>query len=608
MGDQVIKKQYYEGTTLRQEVDYKYNIRGWLTKINDPDNFASAGDYFSVQLFYDQKVSSDIDSEPRYNGNISFIKWQSLAPLGSTNPQLTGMKGYEFRYDKLNRLGFADYFSQIQGKFDRTSTNREWITGYDKNGNITALDRHGNSQSEGMPMIDKLTYHYKGNQVIGIDDAILYDNGGDFLDNGQYYYISHCVEYEYDASGNLTKDLNKGIISITYNELNLPETIDFGGNSRIQYDYDALGTKRRQTTIEAGKKVKTIEFIGNFVYENDYPAYNTFDEGRIVYKPDSTCFVETYLKDHLGNVRVAYANDGVKDGIRQVNAYYPFGMNISALSANSSSILQHNEYLYNGKMFQDELGLNWLDYGARFYDPVVGRWHSPDMMSEKYYNCSPYNYVRNNPILRLDIEGKWDVTVHVYNDRKQHGYGIAIVTDRNGNEVYRFNVRAEGSAGHDRFVKNSDTPLGTYDIPDNNPWITGGSRSAYGPNARLNMTPESGEIAGTNRDAIRIHGGRQEKYNPKSKEWEVVSNPQLKKTHGCLRAYDSDMATFKQITDNMQAKDENETPGKVNIMDDLEQHVSPTIEIRYDVPAEEKNVWQKYINDYLKIIENKKQN
>ncbi|MFZ4414441.1 MAG: RHS repeat-associated core domain-containing protein [Bacteroidales bacterium] len=131
------------------------------------------------------------------------------------------------------------------------------------------------------------------------------------------------------------------------------------------------------------------------------------------------------------------------------------------------------------------------DYGARFYDPVLGRWHSPDMMAEKYFNCSPYNYVRNNPILRLDVEGKWDVTIHVYNDRKQHGYGVAIVTDRNGNEVYRFNVRAEGSAGHDRFVKNSDTPLGTYDIPDDKPWITGGSRTSYGPNARLNMTPES---------------------------------------------------------------------------------------------------------------------
>jgi len=247
--------------------------------------------------------------------------------------------------------------------------------------------------------------------------CILYDNGGDFFDNGQYYYINHCVDYEYDANGNLTKDMNKGIISITYNELNLPETIDFGGNSRIQYDYDALGTKRRQTTTESGKKVKTIDFIGNFVYENDYPAYHNFDEGRIVYKPDSSCFVETYLKDHLGNIRVTYANDGVKDGIRQVNAYYPFGMNISSLSANSTSILQQNEYKYNGKMFQDELGLNWLDYGARFYDPVIGRWHSVDPLAEKYRRWSPYNYCVDNPMRFVDLDGM-DITDYI-NDKGQ---------------------------------------------------------------------------------------------------------------------------------------------------------------------------------------------
>ncbi len=267
-----------------------------------------------------------------------------------------------------------------------------------KNGNITALDRNGNSMSDGTPLIDKLTYHYKGNQVIGIDDVIAKSYGYDFNDNGHYYFATDTIEYKYDSNGNLKRDLNKGIISITYNELNLPETIDFGGNSRIQYDFDALGTKRRQTTTESGKKVKTIDFIGNFVYENDYPAYHNFDEGRIVYKPDSSCFVETYLKDHLGNIRVTYANDGVKDGIRQVNAYYPFGMNISSLSANSTSILQQNEYKYNGKMFQDELGLNWLDYGARFYDPVIGRWHSVDPLAEKYRRWSPYNYCVDNPI------------------------------------------------------------------------------------------------------------------------------------------------------------------------------------------------------------------
>jgi len=129
----------------------------------------------------------------------------------------------------------------------------------------------------------------------------------------------------------------------------------------------------------------------------------------MVYGNDSTCFVETFIKEHLGNMRVAYANDGLKDVIRQVNAYYPFGMNIRGLSSNKRSIVvQRNEYQYNGKMYQDEMGLNWYDYGARFYDAGVGRWWSVDPSADEEGQevASPYCYVENNPISRYDPDGK----------------------------------------------------------------------------------------------------------------------------------------------------------------------------------------------------------
>ena len=181
-------------------------------------------------------------------------------------------------------------------------------------------------------------------------------------------------------------------------------------NNRIEYQYDAMGNKKRQLVTEDGKLVKTIDFIGNFVYENDYPVYNSFDEGRIIYRSNGTYFGETYIKDHLGNIRVAYGNEvsggePPQYGIRQVNAYYPFGMNINTLSASKISKYERNEYLYNGKMFQDELGLDWLDYGARFYDAVIGRWHSVDPLSEQYRRWSPYNYCVDNPLRFIDPDG-----------------------------------------------------------------------------------------------------------------------------------------------------------------------------------------------------------
>jgi len=102
----------------------------------------------------------------------------------------------------------------------------------------------------------------------------------------------------------------------------------------------------------------------------------------------------------------AAANIGLTQ-VAEYQHYYPFGMQLEALCYRSGLDLP-NKYLYNGKELQTEYDLQWYDYGARFYDPQLGRWHSVDPLAEQSRRWSPYNYCMDNPIRFIDPDGmKW---------------------------------------------------------------------------------------------------------------------------------------------------------------------------------------------------------
>jgi RHS repeat-associated protein len=112
----------------------------------------------------------------------------------------------------------------------------------------------------------------------------------------------------------------------------------------------------------------------------------------------------------LGNERDVITTDpAYSNNNTQVTDYYPFGMEIPVSGTSD------NQYKYNGKELQDEAKLNWYDYGARFYDPVIGRWHAVDPLAEKSRRWSSYAYCMNNPIRFIDPDGMdgWDAVVGV---------------------------------------------------------------------------------------------------------------------------------------------------------------------------------------------------
>ena len=85
----------------------------------------------------------------------------------------------------------------------------------------------------------------------------------------------------------------------------------------------------------------------------------------------------------------------------------------------SNPTLTSNRYYYAGKELKKTGNLNWLDFGARIYDPFVGRWTAPDPLMEKYPGISPYAYCAGNPMNLVDPDGR-DWYSYISEDGSRH--------------------------------------------------------------------------------------------------------------------------------------------------------------------------------------------
>lgn len=389
-----LKTKTHHGTS-GHKLTYEYNIRNWLTQIS--------GRLFEQNLYYNTGSGSQC-----YNGNIGSMTWKSGED---------GIRGYKFTYDNMSRMRNAIYGEGTSITPPTGKNFSENVIGYDYNGNITGLQRYGKVSGSTYGKIDDLSITYVGNQLNNVTDAAtdpLYNGAFNFVDGNK----TSIQEYKYDSNGNLEQDYNKKIAKIQYNSLNLPSTLQFANGNSTNYLYGADGMKRRVThktaianiSVPMGQikelansqisQTNTTDYCSNVIYENGVLSMILTEEGYVTLSGDAPIY-HYYLKDHQGNNRVVINQASM---VEQINHYYPFG-GLFEVNTTTSGI---QSYKYNGKELDRIHGVDWYDYEARMYDGTLGRFTTVDPLTEKYYSTNLYAYCKNNPINRIDPDGKDD--------------------------------------------------------------------------------------------------------------------------------------------------------------------------------------------------------
>lgn len=364
-----------------QEIDYDYNIRGWLKKINDPHD-ALGTDLFSMEFHYNTNTTG----VKLYNGNIAQTYWKTASDNAT--------RYYRYYYDDLDRITSAYYYAWSQAsRFNIGSLS------YDKNGNIQRLYRRGAivdnpviSNAANYGTMDYLRYEYDGNQLLKVTDTGNKDYG--FIDG-----TNTNNDYTYDLNGNMTQDENKGITDIDYNFLNLPTKVTINGNT-IDYVYDATGTKHLKK-VTNGANITNTYYDGNYVYEQINSGstnlqYFAHSEGYVA--PALTGGFEYIYqyKDQVKNTRLTYKENTdmsqqvvFSDGFESISNWDGTGNSFGwALSAIDSS--RKYSGTYSGRI-DDNYPTNWERYVN------CNTWVPINNAQDTYYTISAWIFIEDIP-------------------------------------------------------------------------------------------------------------------------------------------------------------------------------------------------------------------
>ena len=287
-------------------------------------------------------------------------------------------------------------------------------------------------------VIDSLTVYYGGNQVRLVTDAVTTDYGhpAEYRDGEATWY-----EHNHDKNGNIVCDLDRGVTSIGYNTLNLPEKVLLPGNHETYNIYDADGRKLRTIHIVIYDEVVTPggetitpsdtlvrDYSGGHIYENGVLERTLTPTGYYSAADSQYCY---YIKDYQGNnIAVVKADANGAPEVVSATLMYPFGGELTEMSAT-------DRYRFGGKEFDTRGGLFHYDFGARHYDPVFPQFTTVDPMAEDNVHLSPLAYCHGNPVMFIDPTGEDEYFIGptgiITKTNKTEEFDRIILVDAEGN-------------------------------------------------------------------------------------------------------------------------------------------------------------------------------
>jgi len=346
--------------------------------------------------------------------------------------------------------------------------------------------------------------------------------------------------------------------------------VQMGNGDMIDFGYDATGTKTFSThstanssssgvTMPIGSTLKnntagitthsseTVMYLDNMIYENWNLDKIQIMDGLLIRSNAVTATTPTftynyYVKDHLGNIRAVFHDAGNGTPIvDQVNNYYPFGMEYGE-SAEDTVAEDYQNYLFSGKEFDRKFEVNTYDYGARSYDATESHWLSIDPLAEKHPEASPYAYCNNNPVNRVDPDGRADFWLNgkaIGNDGVSNQKIYAIkTTEKDYNGVAGAGLSRKDQRATVDFIKANSGNAEAFqnnDIAYTN--SIGIESSANNRQAMVNEVTRDNGNGGTSAANNREYGGSIENGKVVAATPGAVANPKTDATANILLPY-----------------------------------------------------------------------